>query len=235
MLRQPQHRRSSPRTASYFRDSTLEPAVDSTAKRLPMSSPQLLLERYVEAKDLVRPQLMQEIYAADAVLTFSVATDSIDFPRRVAGIEEITKTLIVDFAAKYSRCKTFYVSESPPRETDKIVVLPWLVLMRESALARLRIGKGYYEWTLEQRSEGGMQVVAMHIHIAAMDAIEDADGRLLSATQSPLTYPWLPPTLMRSKLRGLAEADPAFAFLSAFAVPIDLAMCEVPLSPPALR
>jgi hypothetical protein len=200
-----------------------------------MSSPQLLLERYVEAKDLVRPRLLREIYAPDAVLTFSIATDSIDFPRRVAGIDQITKTLIVDFAAKYSRCKTFYVCQSPPGEADRTVILPWLVVMREGALARLRIGKGYYEWTFEQRSDGEIQVVAMHIHIAAMDAIDDADGRLLSAAQSALTYPWLPPTLMRSKLRGLAEADHAFAFLSAFAVPVDPALCGVPLSPPALR
>lgn len=186
-----------------------------------MSTPQSLLERYVEAKDLVRPHLMQQIYAADAVLTFSIATDSIDFPRRVAGIDQITNTLIVDFAAKYNRCKTFYVCESQPLETDKTVVLPWLVLMREPALARLRIGKGYYNWTFEQRSDGGMQVVAMHIHIAAMDAIDDADGHILSAAQAPLTYPWLRPTLMRSELGGLAEADPAFAYLSAFALPVD--------------
>jgi hypothetical protein len=190
-----------------------------------MSTPRLLLERYVEAKDLVRPQLMQEIYAPEAILTFSIATDSIDFQRRVAGIEEITKTLIVDFAAKYRRCKTFYVCESPPGEADKTVILPWLVLMRESALARLRIGKGYYEWTFERRSDRETQVVAMHIYIAAMDAIDDADGHLLTAAQSALTYPWLPPTLMRSKLGGLAEADPAFAFLRAFAAPVDPAMC----------
>jgi hypothetical protein len=200
-----------------------------------MSTPQLLLERYVEAKDLVRPQLMREIFAPDAVLTFSIATDSIDFPRRVAGIDHITKTLIVDFAVKYSRCKTFYVCESPPKKTDKTAILPWLVLMRESALARLRSGKGYYEWTFERRSEGEIQVVALHIHIAAMDAIEDADGRLLNAAQAPLTYPWLRPPLMRSKLRALAEADPAFAFLSGLAVPVDPAMCGEPLPPPALR
>jgi hypothetical protein len=194
-----------------------------------MSTPQLLLERYVEAKDSVRPRLMQQIYAPDAILTFSIATDSIDFPRRVAGIDRITKTLIVDFAAKYSRCKTFYVCESPPRETDKTAILPWLVLMRESALARLRIGKGYYEWTFEQEAQGVIQVVAMHIHIERMDAIDDADGHLLGAAKAPLTYPWLRPTVMRSRLGDLAAADPAFAFLSAFTVPVDPATLRGPL------
>src|SRR5215468_4941281 len=118
-----------------------------------MPTAQLLLERYVEAKDLTQPRLMQDIYAAAAILTFSIATDSIDFPRRVAGIEAITRTLVVDFAARFSRCKTFYVCESPPTETDNPVVLPWLVLMREGALEQLRIGKGYYRWTLQKRGD----------------------------------------------------------------------------------
>src|SRR5262245_22216756 len=189
-----------------------------------MSTPRLLLERYVEAKDLTRPQCMPDIYAADAILTFSIATDSIDFPRRVAGIDAITRTLVVDFAARFSRCKTFYVCESPPKETDNPVALPWLVLMRESALEQLRIGKGYYRWTFEQRGSDAIRVIAMHIHIAAMDAIADTDGRLLAAAQAPLIYPWLAPALMHSKLSALAEADAALAFLSRFATPVDPAV-----------
>src|SRR5262245_47035455 len=190
-----------------------------------MSTPRLLLERYVEAKDLTRPQCMPDIYAADAILTFSIATDSIDFPRRVAGIDAITRTLVVDFAARFSRCKTFYVCESPPQETTNPVVLPWLVLMREGALQQLRIGKGYYRWTFENVGHDRARVVAMHIHIAAMDAIADADGRLLSAAQAPLTYPWLAPALMSSKLKALTEADAALAFLRDFASPVDPASC----------
>jgi hypothetical protein len=65
----------------------------------------------------------------------------------------------------------------------------------------------------------------MHIHIAAMDAIADPDGRLLASAQAPLTYPWLAPALMRSKFGALAETDPALAFLRRFAVPVDPAVC----------
>jgi len=190
-----------------------------------MPTPRLLLERYVEAKDLTRPQLMPEIYAPDAILTFSIATDSIDFPRRVAGIDAITRTLVVDFADRFSRCKTFYVCESPPKDTDNPVALPWLVLMREGALAQLRIGKGYYRWTFEKRGGEAFRVIAMHIHITAMEPIADADGRLLGAAQEPLTYPWLAPALMSSKLSGLAEADPALVFLRGFVSPVDPAGC----------
>ena len=211
------------------------PAVDSTAKRLPMSTPQILLERYVEAKDLVRPHLMQQIYAADAVLTFSIATDSITFPARVAGIDGITQTLVVDFGAKYSRCKTYCVCDSPPRKADKIAILPWLVLMREPARACLRVGQGYYEWAFAQRGQGVVQAVAMHIYIGRMEAIDDADGHLLSAAQSVLPYPWLPPKVMASEFEALAEADPALAFLKAFEVPLDPATCGQTLSGLARR
>lgn len=36
-----------------------------------MLTPRSLLERYVEAKDQVRPHMMQTIYAANAVLTIA--------------------------------------------------------------------------------------------------------------------------------------------------------------------
>ena len=55
-------------------------------RRPPMRTPpRMLLERYVEAKDLARPHLMPQIYAPDAVLTFSIATDSISFPPESRG------------------------------------------------------------------------------------------------------------------------------------------------------
>ena len=200
-----------------------------------MTTRQLLLERYVEAKDLVRPHLMRQIYAADAVLTFSIATDSISFPEKVAGIDGITRTLIVDFAAKYNRCKTFYVCDSPPEDTGEVAILPWLVLMNEPARDCMRIGKGCYEWTFEVQGPGRVQVVAMHIHIERMDLVDDGDGLLLSAVQAVLPYPWLPPNVMRSRLGTLSETDPPLAFLRDFQVPIDPAEREPRPSPLSRR
>jgi hypothetical protein len=197
-----------------------------------LSTPQWLLERYIEAKDLVRPELMQKIYAADAVLTFSIATDSISFPPRVVGIDGITKTLVVDFGVKYSRCKTFYVCDSVPPKTVEVAILPWLVLMSEPAASRLRIGKGYYRWTFQRKSEDGPQVVAMHIHIERMDAIEEVEPHLLETTQSVLSYPWLRPATLRSQFQRLVEADPAYAFLGDFRTPLDPAASGRLLSQP---
>src|SRR5262249_32089845 len=100
----------------------------------------------------------------------------------------------------------------------------------EAALQQLRIGRGYYRWTFKSLGQNRIRVIAMHIHIAAMDAIADADGRLLGAAQAPLTYPWLAPALMRAKLGALAHADAALAFLRGFVSPVDPASCGEGLS-----
>jgi hypothetical protein len=184
-----------------------------------MSTPKALLERYVEAKDLVRPQLMREIYAPDAVLTFSIETSSIAFPERVLGLESMTQTLVVDLAARFSRFKTFYVCDEPPRDDGDVAVIPWLVLMRETAASCLRAGRGYYKWTFGGEPK---RVRAMHIHIDRMEPVDDPDGWLLSAAQSGLPYPWLPPASMRSRFESLIASDPKFAFLRGLRTPVAL-------------
>jgi hypothetical protein len=182
----------------------------------PTLPPAALLARYIEAKDLVCPHLTRQIYAPDAVLTYSLATDSIRFPARVSWLEGITHTLVVDFATRYSGCKTYCVVESPPELPEELAFVPWLVLMREQAAASLRIGKGFYEWTLD---DGGF-VVAMHIHIERMDAIDDRDGALLQSAQAVLPYPWLPPQTLRSEFEALMKRGAGCSFLEAFKVPL---------------
>jgi hypothetical protein len=183
-----------------------------------MPIPRSLLELYIQAKDSVQPHLMREIYASDAVLTYSIATDSISFPARTVGLDAITHTLVVDFATRFGRCKTYYVCESAPADDATFARIPWLVVMREAAAPNLRIGKGYYEWSFAERA----RVTAMHIHIDRMDAIPDADGSLLVGAQSALPYPWLRPPLLRSIYRRRAEESAAFAFLHEFETPLAL-------------
>jgi hypothetical protein len=183
-----------------------------------MSTPRRLLERYVQAKDSVQPQLMREIYVPDAVLTYSIATDSIAFPAKTVGLEAITSTLVVEFAMRFGSCKTYYVCESPPPDDADVARIPWLVVMREPAAASLRIGKGYYQWTF---AKAGC-VSAMHIHIDRMDAIPDADSRLLRAAQAELPYPWLQPATLRSAYRQRADKHRELAFLHEFDTPLPL-------------
>ena len=183
-----------------------------------MPTPRDLLELYVQAKDSVQPQLMREIYAPDAVLTYSIATDSISFPARTVGLDAITHTLVVDFATRFERCKTYYVCESAPADESTFARIPWLVVMREPATTSLRIGKGYYEWTFARAT----RVTAMRIHIHRMDAIPDAEGTLLVAAQAGLPYPWLQPSWLRSTYHRRAEESGALAFLHEFEIPLAL-------------
>jgi hypothetical protein len=186
-----------------------------------LDTPAALLERYVEAKDFTRPHLMRAIYVPDAVLTYSIATDAIEFPAEVRGVEGITDTLVVDFALKFDRCRTYYLCDAPPRQSLPVAEVPWLVVMREPALSRLRVGKGFYRWTFRPAASNGVLVAAMHIHIERMDLIEDPDARLLERIQAPLPYPWLSPAVLDARLRALAAGDPALLFLEQFRVPLD--------------
>ena len=183
-----------------------------------MTTPRELLELYVQAKDSVRPQLMREIYAPDAVLTYSIATDSISFPARTVGLEAITRTLVVDFAQRFERCKTYYVCEGAPSDHAPFARIPWLVVMREPAAAMLRIGKGYYEWSFARPP----RVMAMHIHIHRMDAIPDGEAILLVCAQDGLPYPWLQPSRLRATYDRRAEESGALAFLREFQTPLVL-------------
>ena len=187
-----------------------------------MPTPRSLLERYVQAKDSVQPELMREIYAPDAELTYSIATDSISFPAKTVGLDAITRTLIVDFATRFAQCKTYYVCDAPPADDSAFVRVPWLVVMREPAAGSLRIGKGYYEWSFARTASADLQVTTMRIHIERMDAIADAGATLLTAAQAALPYPWLAPARLRAAYQQRAAAQRTLAFLHDFEVPLVL-------------
>jgi len=184
-----------------------------------MNKPKDLLEAYLEAKDLDRPSLILECYAPNAVLTYSIATDTISFPSKVLGADAIAQTLVRDFRKKFDRCKTYYVCDSIIDRGQRIDFMPWLVIMREVSNSALRVGKGYYRWQFES-DETRMRVCAMHIHIERMDIIERRDGKTLDALQSELPYPWLPPATLLETFERLMKQAPGFEFLDVFKVPV---------------
>ena len=121
-----------------------------------MVTARTLLERYVEAKDSVRPELMRSIYRPDAVLTYTIDTDDIAFPARTEGVDAITRTLVTDFALRFAACKTYYVCAAPPADAQMLVRIAWLVIMREPAARSMRIGKGFYEWRFDANAAQGL-------------------------------------------------------------------------------
>jgi SnoaL-like domain len=173
-----------------------------------------LLECYLRAKDLNQPDLISECFSSDAELTFSIATDDIDFPRRVLGAAAIAKTLVADFGERFDRCRTYYVCTEPQLDESQTCSMPWLVVMREKATESLRIGKGLYRWRFGNESGNAEdRIVQLHIHIERMDAVPDPRAEKLSALQASLLYPWLAPVELRDGLASFIamSSDAEFA------------------------
>jgi hypothetical protein len=182
---------------------------------LSSSSVRSLLECYLRAKDLNQPELISECFSSDAELTFSIATDDIDFPRRVFGAPAIAKTLVADFGERFDRCRTYYVCAEPQVDEGRVCSMPWLVVMRQRENESLRIGKGVYRWRFANETGHADRIVQLHIHIERMDAVSDPQAGKLNALQASLLYPWLPPAALRDRLASFiaTSSDAEFALL----------------------
>jgi hypothetical protein len=175
-----------------------------------------LLEAYVYSKDKCCPSLIHDIYEPNAVLSISTSASAVAFPPLVVGADGIAQTLVTDFAKRFSHCRTYYVCDELEVNNGRIEQLPWLVLMREEETASLRIGRGYYNWQLNQHPEELWRASEMHIRIDHMMLIPDVAGDLLTTLHSFLPYPWLPPQVLDSSFGFVGDSSPAFAFLKEF-------------------
>ncbi|MGS0891917.1 nuclear transport factor 2 family protein [Burkholderia stagnalis] len=175
-----------------------------------------LLECYLRAKDLNRPERIADCFAADAALSFSLANDDIAFPARVAGAPAIATTLVGDFGQRFERCRTYYVCVEPKVDAHGVGEMPWLVVMRQKDNGALRVGHGAYRWQFAHDDAGIARIAALHIHIARMDTIDDPDASKLDALHAAFGYPWLPPRAFARGLADVAAAHPDWAFLAPF-------------------
>lgn len=175
-----------------------------------------LLEAYVRAKDQCGPELIDEIFQPNAVLSISTAASAVAFPPLVVGTQGIAQTLVTDFSTRFSQCRTYYVCDGLSVSDERIAYLPWLVLMRENETASLRIGRGYYHWQFLADATQGRRVSEMHIRIDHMTLIADVGGDFLRTLQSFLPYPWLSPGTLDAAFNLAAESNHNFRFLHDF-------------------
>ena len=168
------------------------------------SSARSLLECYVRAKDRNQPEMILDCFAADAELTFDIATDAIDFPRSVTGAAAIARTLVADFGERFESCRTYYVCAAPEVDADGICTMPWLVAMRQKDNGALRLGRGEYRWRIARMGDGSDRIVGLHIAIERMDTIDDPGSATLRSLQDTLSYPWLTPTELLARLDSSA-------------------------------
>ena len=151
-----------------------------------------LLEKYIEGKDLDRHSLLEEIYCPNAVVSFKIEADNINFPSEIRGNVEIAKVLSADFNKKYDLVKTYYLSNDFSKsETLVIREQNWLVIMKERSNGNIRIGTGYYNWEFEGHNQSELKIKRHKIFIYAMLDLPKESIILLHNLQKSIKYPWV--------------------------------------------
>lgn len=148
-----------------------------------------ILEKYVEGKDNDTYQILEEIYAGNAIVQFEIHSDRISFPDEISGNIEIAQALSSDFNKKYTNVKTYYLSKPRPHQ-NVISQQKWLVIMRDIELDKTRVGTGFYDWELTH-SGSNLKVQKHKISIHEMLEITDVDSNLLKELQGRLEYPFV--------------------------------------------
>lgn len=164
-----------------------------------------ILEKYVEGKDKDKYQILEEIYADNAIVQFEIHSDQISFPDKISGNIEIAKVLSVDFNKKYTSVKTYYLSKPMPHQSV-INGQKWLVIMKDIELGKTRVGAGYYDWELTHPGSN-VKVQKHKIYIHEMLELTDAGSNLLKELQSKLEYPFVEKESASNILSSFSELE----------------------------
>jgi hypothetical protein len=151
-----------------------------------------LLEKYIKGKDLDKYKVLEEIYCSNAVVSFEIKAENINFPSEIHGNYEIAKVLSADFNKKYDLVKTYYLSSHFP-DVDNLSISGqnWLVIMREIANGKIRVGTGYYNWEFESNNQSEIKIKHHKIFIHSMHEFPGETIDLLYELQRKLKYPWV--------------------------------------------
>ena len=160
-----------------------------------------ILEQYVEGKDQDKHQILESIYADDALVHFELRTERIDFPAEISGRFEIARVLATDFNKKFTNVKTYYLSK-PDAAQRSIKGQKWLVIMKDMQRDITRVGTGCYDWELKH-SGNRLRVQSHKIYIHEMLELPDPGSLVLTILQSNLRYPFV-------------EKDPALKLIARF-------------------
>jgi hypothetical protein len=173
-----------------------------------------ILEKYVLGKDKDRFEILEEIYVTGAKVTFEINSETISFPREIAGNKEIAKVLSSDFNKNFDHVKTYCLSrEFPLIAGGTILKQKWLVLMREKASRRVRIGSGFYDWHFTTKSDSQNRIEHHHIFIHEMLDLADWSLNSLLDLQKRFSYPWLEQDRAINVLESYRELKAVIGFL----------------------
>ncbi|MGL1930597.1 MAG: hypothetical protein OCC45_02425 [Desulfotalea sp.] len=164
-----------------------------------------ILEKYIEGKDKDKYQILEEIYADNAIVKFEIKSDQISFPNEIVGNIEIAKVLSADFNKKYTDVKTYYLSK-PESNQRHIYGQKWLVVMKDNQFDKTRVGTGYYDWEITN-SGSKLEIFKHKIYIHEMLELADVGSKKLKNIQRKLEYPFVELGSVVSILQSYLELE----------------------------
>ena len=163
-----------------------------------------VLRGYFHAKDENRPELLEAVFCADAVLETIVRTDAIAFPALTHGRDAIAAVLVSGFAETYENVRSFYLSP-PPRDAAPFAC-GWLVGMSQRDDGSGRVGCGRYDWTFEPAPPH--HATRLVITIEAMQVLPPERPASTLAWLRRLSYPWSSAAEVLAALPLTPDLDP---------------------------
>lgn len=176
----------------------------------PNNTAEIIIARYIEAKDQNRPHLMSLAFEDNAILTMQVESSEIEFPAQVNGRQAISQTLVRDFAGRFENIYTYCLTQ-PDDETANGCQLNWLVVMTERASGNIKLGYGRYDWLFN--SQSGL-CSKLHIHIEHMQVVSAPVADKIYQRISDYPTPWQPASALLALLDDHAELSSAHTFLT---------------------
>ncbi len=149
-----------------------------------------LLEKYFYGKDFDHSDVLASIFSVDAIVAFRNNSEIIDFPATLEGNVFISENLFLDFHKNFDQIKSYYLtSEIGAITENRILDLPWLVVMHEKQTGATRIGTGSYDLTFAYHADSGWLIDRFDIAIVEMVSIGDSP-LLYKTMQDAASYPW---------------------------------------------
>lgn len=157
-----------------------------------------LLERYFDGKDNNKPEVIENLFTSEGVVTFDIVPDTIKFPARIEGAKNISAMMFADFHDNFDNISSYYiVDEFHGLDEHQIASMDWLVVMRERKTGLFRLGTGSYHWEFGVQFTVGAdqgvdwKVSRLDIYIHDMFSFPEHEASWIKDSKSQLPYPWL--------------------------------------------
>jgi len=160
--------------------------------------------QYIRAKDGNRPHLLEAAFSESAILHMQIRPETISFPSKCMGRDEIVEVFIRQFNQTYENIYTFCIVPKPNIETDYFRCR-WMVVMSEKESHALRVGSGEYVWQFDRSG----RVHSLNITIESMESTSSKMLVPVMQWVSTLPYPWCDLSILCEALPNVVAVENA--------------------------